>query len=359
MKQTLYLAVAFLIICNSSLSALPCCQRNCDEDGIIELYGEYLCWEAVQDQIPYVARVPGGLSQIISGIISGGIATPTITNIDIPFNWNSGFRVGLDYVPPGCMWDFQLAWTSLHQWVRGDYVTRDNSLIPINEPLTIALAFINRDDPSTFSLASEGKGSWQLKYDIVDMLYGTNFEIVDSLVIRPSIGVKMASISQNTFTQYFGMTLAQQLGPSLPVTINVHKKNKFLGAGPSISLDTFWQFARQWGLSGGIGGALVYGKFTSYSQPYISIASTATLQIKVDGTKHHRMRPTVDAYIGIDWNGCLCGQKIGVGLAYEWQYWWNQWQAPPSVISNLVNGGTSPQGDLMFQGITVRGSLFF
>lgn len=364
MSQQRLLPLLLVTLCffffHHPLPAMACHERNCNEDGILEVYGEYLYWEAVQDQIPYAARIPGGLQSLINAITSGQTTiNPSISVIDLPFQWNSGFRLGLNYLPPCCEWEFQFAWTRLHQTVKGNINTTDSSIVPLNEPVTIALAFINRT-AADFNLARAASGEWRFQYDIIDLLWGDNLACSDCLLIRPSIGVKMASISQKTISHYFGLSLATGGEPSLilPAGIKVQRTNKFLAAGPSIDLSSAYKFARQWAVSGGIGAALLYGKFTAYDRPMIFVGPN-TVDVIAKGNKEHRTRPTVNAHIGVDWDGSICGQKIGVGVSYEWHYWWNQWQVLPNIPATVLQSGASPQGDLMLQGVTVRASLHF
>lgn len=362
MKRFHYITLLLLTaVCMTytNLPAMASCQRDCNEDSCLEIYGEYLFWEVVQDQIPYAARLPGGLQGLINAIETNMSLKESTSIIDVPFDWKSGFRVGIEYAPPCAEWDVQVVWTRLHEAIKGSTLTLDRSIIPLAEPTSIVLAFINRPSPN-FSLATGANCDWRFHYDIVDVLWGNSYTCGECVHLRPSIGVKMADINQRLIVDYLGM--AVQLNPQdptlIPATVRVQKVNKFLAAGPSLYVGTAWKFARHWALSGGVGAALLYGKFTAYDRPLISVGPNA-FEVTVKSNKQHRIRPTVNARFGIDWTGCICCQKVGIGVAYEWQYWWNQWQAQYSLPGTMLNSGGAPQGDLMLQGLTVRGSLLF
>ena len=77
-------------------------------------------------------------------------------------------------------------------------------------------------------------------------------------------------------------------------------------------------------------------------------------------TKKCRVRPTVDVNVSIDWSTCVSDRiLILFGVAYEAEYWWNQWQVGPSAVGSLITGADSPQGDLMMQGLTIKGAILF
>lgn len=161
-------------------------------------------------------------------------------------------------------------------------------------------------------------------------------------------------INQKQFIEYTGISAAE-----LPINLSTLKKNHFRGIGPSIGFDACWEFYSGLCLSSELSASLLYGKFDVHNTP-VAMEAENVIEFNLSSHKKHRLRPTVDAKIGLDWNTCFFDSfQLAIGVAYEAQYWWNQWQAAPSVISSILMAGSSPQGDLMLQGLTARLSIAF
>lgn len=327
-----------------------------DKCSGIKIYGEFLYWKVVQDQMQYAAVLPGGIQQIIQAFQGGDNPvqlSEKLSIIDPSFKYKPGFRIGLGYDVPCSNWDFQLAWTRIHEKVSSSVYNNEQGVIPLTFPVASIFGFINRD-PSQFAFGNEAKSRWNFEFDTIDLQVGRDCSCLNCLAFRPYIGIKAASIRQNQHIEYLGFSV-----DGTPINLRNIKKNNFYGIGPSFGFDSSWEFYPHWNLSSGICGALLCGKFDVNEHPSANLDPNF---IKVDSknSKKCRLRPAVDANIGIDWNTCVCDRfQIMIGISYEVQYWWNQWQAPSSVESSLINGGSSPQGDLMMHGLTARLAVSF
>lgn len=321
-------------------------------DTPITVYGEYLYWKVVQDQVPYAAVLPGGPQGVIDQIGSGSTKINEKLLIkDSPFKYSSGFRLGIDYVIPCSAWDVELAWTRLYERKGASVSDAGNGVIPLNIPIGVIFGFINRD-PSDFRFANEAKSHWKFSFDTIDLQLGREC-CWCGVDVHPFIGLKAASIRQTQSSKYLGFTI-----DGGTIVLGNKRNNDFRGIGPSLGFDLAWEFCPQWSLSGGVSSALLYGKFDVNEWPTIDLG-VPVVEINLKDAKKYRLRPMVDAYLGLDWTCCVCGYPLSVGAAYEMQYWWNQWQAPASFESTIFNGGTSPQGDLMLYGLTLRAAIAF
>lgn len=120
-----------------------------------------------------------------------------------------------------------------------------------------------------------------------------------------------------------------------------------------------WELFSDFNLTAGIGGAFLCGKFDVSQHPFVT-QETFSVGVDARNNRKNRIRPFADAKLGLDWTKTFCnGYGLEIGVSYEVQYWWNQWQPAPSVIGGVLNGGTSPQGDLMLQGLTVEAAFIF
>lgn len=331
------------------------CYEQClDNSCGFKIFGEYLYWKAVQDSLQYAAVLPGGVQQIINAFIEGEPVTiaEKVSMIEPDFEFQSGFRIGLSYELPCSHFGFGIIWTSLHENIKSSTVAISD-IIPITLPASLVFGFINRD-PLDFTLASEAISEWDFKYDALDFQIAKSCSFTCCDTIIPFIGVKLARIKQKQFIEYFGFAIEDT-----PILVQNTKDNEFKGVGPSLGFEAVWEFCKNFNLTGGISGALLIGKFDVHVNPLVGM-SPNSIQVDLDQSKHYRVRPTVDFIIGLDWQPSISRNCFAdLGIAYEVQYYWNQWQAAPALESSLIVGGFSPEGDLMMHGITVRAGLSF
>lgn len=326
------------------------CPRQCG----ITLCGEFLYWKVIQDQTQYALVVPDGVQPVIQALSETPIQISERFSVRDPkFKFRPGFRVGVGYALPCSDWDFRLLWTHIDEKVTSRVFNKNNGIIPITIPAASAFGFTG--DPEQFGFGNKAHSRWRFDFDVIDFEVGKKC-CCDCLVFHPYTGLRAAFIDQTQRVRYFGFSVVND--PTLPVSLKNKKKNNFYGVGPSVGFDASWEFCDGFSLSGGVSGALLWGRFDVREHPSIK-AGPNHIAIKLKNSKKHRIRPVVDANIGIDWSYCLCGFPLVVGLYYEVEYWWNQWQVSPSFVSSILNGGSSPQGDLMMHGLTVKLAVGF
>lgn len=352
-------AKAFLIsmLSCSTLAMSEQCYDACNDCGSgIEVYGEYLHWKVAQEGMEYAAVLPGGVQQIIMDIMDSPDAVQLdeqLEIIDPSFNYRPGFRVGIGYRVPCSNWDFQLAWTRLHQKIGSSVNSDENGIIPLEFPAAIVFGFINRD-VNEFAFANRAHCHWHFEYDTIDLEVGKTCCLSNCFIFRPYAGVRAVSIKQKQELEYFGFSV-----DDVPVTVQDVKKNNFHGIGPSFGLDFSWEFYSGFNLTSDISAALICGKFNVNDKRALALDPNF-INFEIKNPKKWHVRPVVDASIGFDWRSCFCEQyHVLIGVYYETQYWWNQWQAPSSVENSILSGGASPHGDLTMHGVTVKASVAF
>lgn len=358
----------------------PACCRPCVCKGLcsgLQLYAELLYWKVVQDQIPYAAVIPGGVQQVINGLpglnSSMGDVTAFLRDIDRAlaqdavlvqiseefrivdpcFKYKPGFRIGLGYELPCCNWNLHLAWTRLHEKRCSRVADDAQGIFPLTVPVSTIFGFIGMD-VSEFGFASRAASRWDFEFDTLDIDIGSHCACA-CLNVRPFVGVKLANIKQNQRIAYFGFAI----DPETIINVRNYKKNHFEAAGLSIGVDSSWTFWERLSLTSGIGAALMCGKINACTTPRVS-QDENFITVRTKSSKKCRVRPTVNANIGLSWEPCVCDCfQLQLGVAYEVQYWWNQWQAVSSFESSFLTGGICPQGDLMMQGLTARIGIAF
>lgn len=326
-----------------------------DSSSAITVHGDYLYWQVSQDQMQYAANLPGGIQQIIQTIEEGEFPSPfaELDIIDSSFQYKSGFRVGAAYADSCSNWDVRFDWTSLHQTVNSSIFSDAQGIVPLNLPVATLFGFIS-GDPASFGFASGATSSWKLKFDTYELNIGKTYSFLNCLVCHPYIGVKGATIKQNQNISYLGFTLGDTA-----VIATSNNKNNFYGVGPSFGFESSWEVLDNLNLNSGVCASLLYGKFNVDQTPLV-VVDTLAVGVVLNNSKKHRLCPTVDANLGFDYSTCLMDQfHLTVGVSYELQYWWNQWQAPASFVSTLITGGSTTPGDLMMQGLTASLAITF
>ncbi len=315
---------------------------------------EYLYWKAVQDQLPYAAVLPGGIQQIIQTLSNQQNGPQLSERLEIKnqdFEFNSGLRVGVEYDLPHSNWGFSLSWETLHEGT-SSRAKENGGIIPIAVPVSSIFAFIG-GDPSQFAFASCAESHWKLRFDAVDFTISRQLQS-KKLHASPYLGLKAARINQKQHIEYDGFSAGDT-----PINIETKKKNYFHGLGPLLGIHSSWEFYNHIYLTGNLGAALLFGRFHVLENPSAS-QDPFFIEFKLKDHICNRVRPYVDAKIGVDWMPYV-GKSVAltVGAAYEVQYWWNQWQVPASVVGSAITGGVSPQGDLMLYGYTFKVALSF
>lgn len=332
-------------------------ENNCLGCRNLKLYGEFLWWKVSQEKMQYTALFETGFFGTPGAEVAANdspeaadllitTAPLKIRVVEPSFTWRPGFRVGIGYDFPCSNWDVGFAWTSLHQKID----SHAPSPFFGEAPLTV-IGFVN-DDVGPPDIA---KSRWRFQLNTVDLFFGRYCNVC-CFKVHPYIGLKAASIVQSQRITYFDF--GHIYGYEAFNGAFSHKKNNFYGIGPSVGFDMAWTFCRNFTLTSGINGALLAGRFHLRNNlnnipPWNGWS--------VNQREKHRVRPMVDLRIGIDWDACLCNRyPLLLGISYEVQYWWNQWQVFPSAQSSLIDGGeVSSQGDLMMHGITAQAALAF
>lgn len=335
-----------------------------DKSGKFEVFGDYLYWEAREDQLTYAQGVQGGLEPLIAAFSGGtnGLLPIDIKTYEADFDWKSGFRVGGGYYFNCCNWDLKLFWTSLHAQTTAHVNDPDSGLIPSNFPSSLIfniIDVINSGGELSPALASGAHNKWHLKFDTLDFELGRSYFLCCGVALRPFLGIKGAWIDQNFNTSYDGIFLVIDENVN-PIGINVSKKNNFHAIGPTCGMDLAWEFFCNFSLVGDLTLGALYGRFQNKIQSTENLSFAESEVVLSLPYNKHRIRPMVNASIGVEYNNCnwQCFQ-FAIGAAYEVQYWWNQWQVPVSSEVSLLTGNNVPQGDLMLHGLTVHAGVAF
>ena len=296
---------------------------------------DYLFWKANEDQLQYAINVPGGLPN------GDFLSADQLFIQDQNFKGDSGVRAtgGVFFCDD---WQLFASWTHFKQ----------NPCVAITNPNNSILTTKIFSLLDLVPLTNTASSAWCFDYDTIDVELSTDWQPVESLTLTPHFGVRGARIHQLQTIVY-----PEVLEGILKVTIN--NRNNFSGVGPIMGLQgeyCFWNNVQVWT---GVSGALLYGTFHvnsryEFAAPTEDFFSSPQI-INCAG----RLRPTVQAFLGLHWEKEICdsGTIFDIGIAYEANYWWNQWMSVPSFIASFVS--IIGNGDLSLHGLTLHTGIRF
>jgi hypothetical protein len=291
---------------------------------------DYLIWKPEQDQLLVAWQLNGALN-------AGFIGLNSINSISQCFTTSVGSRLNVGY--SFCSdWDIKSAWTHVNNC--SPLHIRDQQSDLFTAPFIGAVDFL---------AVPEATSDWTLRFNAFDLECARSTCLWPGFNLRSHMGLKLARIKQQQLIKYFAFD-----ADITNAIITIAKCNRFFGAGPRAGFDMQWDMGHCFNIIGAVSGALLFGKFKiqqNYDIPFTPRNLTPTL---LDCNKD-RIRPTLQMITGVNWAKPVCDIIVEFGVAYEAQYWWNQWQNSP--VFALF--GTLGNGDLMFHGATISGGVRF
>lgn len=270
-----------------------------------------------------------GSSENWGQIIAPSGENQPVQLLEVPFNWQAGFRVALGYHYDQSAWDTQLEYTR--------YQTEKISHVAANEggiySAYLANFYVNNANGASFGPNYHNAGiQWTFSYQSLAIESGRSFEFDSILKLRPKIGLTSAVINQDINTNWQNPTVATNFRSA---TENL--KNHFWGIGPYIGLDTTWfiygNTEKGLHLFGNVLGAVLSGHWR-FQDNY---QNDALLSIDIYSDNIHTAASMATGQFGIQWLGCLLDKDFRIRLGYEAQVWFNQVQYYSFNMGRLDN----------------------
>lgn len=310
--------------------------RTCPDLNGVYVTGEFLYWEAKQDELEYAAAVDLNLSQTLAQI--------QFKIFELDFKYKPAFRIGLGGDLPWNGWDIYLNWTHFDH----DFFSSHTS----NQTNLVLLAGNFEGFEFVGSRASE---RWNLSFNSLDADWGRRFFLGSSWIVRPSFGLKTVWICQDVEKRLENVESFNPNGPGVPGDPEFQKFHfDAWGIGPYGAFYGKWNWVYGLGVSGQVSGALL-----CYNVDGIGHAGNNRLQgqnvsfndIRLKYSSD-RIRPMAQAFIGLDWEWCFIPKWLSTQLAigYEVQYYW------PFIVDPI---DSRDDVSLTFQGLTLKARLDF
>ena len=307
--------------------------RTCSELNGVYVTGEFIYWKARTDEL-------------FSSLFMEATSTPSglersFRPIEPDYQFDPGFKLGLGGELPFDGWDLYLNWTHFHTTPTFSTSSNQPNIVDF-ETLERIAEFIGRSI----------KQSWNVMFNSLDFDWGRRFYLSRTLTVRPSFGGKVAWLHQkfqSAITEVEAVTSGVPANPNL-----INAKTNFWGIGPYAAFEGKWTFGFGLGLYGELSGAILWGKFdqrTIITGNQLNGANVASQDILVV-FETHRVRPTAQAFIGLDWEWCFIPKWLSLNLraGYETQIFWSQ-------VINVIQGVKEP--DVTFEGFTFMGRIDF
>lgn len=243
---------------------------------------------------------------------------------NVPFSWNTGFKLGVLF-EPDCFWDTKLYWTYFPTRKSRHMRPGAQAILP-----EFFSGFLSND----IFLGSHL--NWRFIMNTADLEASHKIDVCHGLSVRPSIGIKAGSINQ---------TINADWNAEI-VTATEKVRHRYFGVGPSLGINAEWNICGNLNIVGDFKTAFMYGNWhidDTYKRPAVFLVTTkTTIVTKMKKTKLGTLM--FDYFVGLEWTH-RCRSQVKFQFGYEAQQWSNQLRMP--IFQQLP-----VHGDLTLQGVT-------
>lgn len=331
---------AVIFYCNLIQSEECCIDTFCEESRgySFNFNASYLYWGVQADQLGFAI-------ENLSVLQPGTTQLQSKIKTHSP-KWNSGVRLeaGLynNCNSIGC----RIGWTNFQS--KSNASAQSQSQLPSVGVTTIA-AFLG-DAP--FLVSQSAKSQWDIKVNefTFDLTYLGSCDSCFSFC--PYVGIMGAIIDQKQKIAYTGIP-----NNETTIDLSISRKNDFHGIGPRFGVGFNWHFCDGLSLIANANASYFIGKFNTKNN--ISAPNDLSPSFYNINEKIRRGRPMASGLVGLEWkqqmNNCIA---LSIFVAYEFQYWWQQWHSASNVLNGLITG-EGQWGDLSMHGLVVSAGISF
>lgn len=301
------------------------------------VHAEFLLVKPTEDGLEYgVNHDPGSENDaIVFPLIDGKIRG--FSRYSDEWDWRPGFRVGFGFYTVNDFWNFTADWTYIR--IKSKSSSDKNVgriLLPFYYPPLAAFVF-----PLDITHISS---LWSGDFNAIDFMVGKPYHVSRYFISNPMIGIKAAFIDQDYLIRYFPNKIKQI------VTL----KNDYWGVGLRGSYEGQFLIGSNFAIFGKTAFSMLFGKFDISQQNHDSTAYpqvTYRVSYKTEDS-FYSMQPNAEMSLGFSWSKLYNKNQylVSLKLAYEFQYFWDQYQARRFFDPDPVANDTLSRGDLSFNG---------
>jgi len=330
----------------------------------------FIYWQSKVGELEYCSRNNAGEFHPFLWFKRSLISDAKI--VEPKFDWKPGFKVELGYLSEYDNWDIISTWTYI-------YGRFDNQSKTMSSEWGVdPLWYIPHIGQINHMLFSRAKASWKMQLNVIDLCWGRNSTLTDSLSIRLFAGAKGAWYKNKLNVKYNDSEdFLYDVGEGVNVQFTsweeiVHPHQDSWGIGPQIGINSLWKLFKGFHISAD----------SSFSVPYffdnLKIISRERIQaygiplLTIDGifypttnirNSFSQFRPICNISLGLAWESCFDQSSLSkfyASLQYELQYWWNFNQMKRALeLDSFAPSLRNMQGDLQTQGLTASIGLEF
>jgi hypothetical protein len=324
------------------------------EDFDFNLFGDLLIWQAHENGLPIAIKNKATNFTTISGYQN--FQDASVKHLD--FDYDVGFRLGINFDTMYDGWDVSLTWLRFDADADAKTFASGNKELFPSRLDGLITAFIGDSDnfagPDPLPIYAKAHSRWKSFLNQLDLDLGREFFVSKHLTLRPHFGLRTTWLRQYLNTKYTdGIAISGH--PTMTDT-SVHEKNKWWGLGLVGGLDSSWMFCHGFGLYGKLAAAIEYG-FTKV-RAFQDVEDPIDLTFENLKDSSRISRPILDLELGIKWDHSFSDNSYNFGLHAGWEHHvyfsQNQFHAQESLGQFTAN-----QGDLTYNGWTLGAHLAF
>lgn len=309
--------IAFILLSFSSyLSA---------STGEVTLFEDLIYWHASQQ-----TTSPWAYIQTIQ-IPEPPHPSNTYTEPNVYFDWSPGLKIGILYEQPR-FWDAQLYWTYFSTKTQESVTAAPNEII--------LPEFFNGF--TSLGVYNAAQLNWRLILNMVDVEIGHKFNPIETLSIRPFIGIKGGTINQSINSSW-----QENEFNTILYSATEDLKNNFSGIGPSFGIDTVWHLYKSINIRSDFSAALLWGHWNikdTFHRPPALLGLISETSISSSTNNSMLGSYMARGFMGLEWT-FKAKALVTINAGYEMQFWSNQLRLP-------VFQALPIHGDLTLQGAT-------
>lgn len=313
----------------------PCdAPQECPAKAHVFFTGDLLYWQAHEEGLPLAveAEHPDNLDHA--------------RVIQLHWDWDFGYRVGIGYTMGHGGWDLSLHWLRFYTDAsRSQQASRGAFFFPSQvHPVNL---------PTASTFCTQWHSHWQLHLNQIDLSLSRSFEVSRWLTLQPRVGLCSAWIDQKWHIDYD--RVEGIAGHSIKDT----SKNDYWGLGPCVGLNTQWGFGRGWSLYGNGDLAILYGFFAIDRQEKVAGLDTG-IPLSIDNS-YRVSKVVADLQLGLRYERAFVQDRLHLLIQTGWELpmYFGQNQFPSFTSADSLGDFVANQGDLTLQGWTLSMQLGF
>ena len=324
---------------NPPVSSAPCCNFG----GRID----FLYWKPYSDDNSFASVINSGAFGTFTGVGTLRSSSLSVNQVDLKYDWQAGFRVGVDVGYPCNEWRVSFDWTHyLNHNPKayantGNVTSGANSQSQIGPNQVVILSYLQ--DPSFYApfsnssttpptvFDSSANGQWKVDYNTLDLLFQRQFYVGHKVTLAPYAGLKALFLKQTLHsfaeTSYQFTVLDSAFSHNVATNMNADLWSEFKGVGVEIGLETTWDVICNLGFYGDISSSILYGNskskltgsLNSNVPPSDALLATPYLVDYFAERKVNNLKATLDLAFGIEWSGELNSWASNFAVRAGWE----------------------------------------